>query len=65
MVKNRQRTIGGRIDKKTHEYYCPECDESEDAESCYRKWPTVAEYDAIQLIQQVLDGEISITDIFD
>jgi DNA invertase Pin-like site-specific DNA recombinase len=65
MVKNGQRTIGGRIDKKTHEYYCPECDEKEDPEDCYRKWPTTAEYDAIQLIQKVLNGEFSVTDLFD
>ncbi|TKX68842.1 recombinase family protein [Halorubrum sp. SP9] len=47
MVKDGQRDLKGDI--KTHEYYCPECDE-------YRKWPRENEYDRMEVVYTVLNA---------
>jgi len=65
MVKSGQRKMGGGFNLDTHTYYCPNCDEYEDPESCYRKWPRESELNQIELIQQILDGDISLTDLSD
>lgn len=60
MVKNGQVDIGGKFDMSTHRYKCQSCDEVENREGCYGKWPTQNEAEKMELVNQILDDDFSL-----
>jgi DNA invertase Pin-like site-specific DNA recombinase len=57
MVKDGQVTVNGY---HTHRYKCPECEETEDAEDYYRRWPKGFEIDKMTLIEKVIADKTSL-----
>lgn len=55
LVKDGQVDLRG--DYTVHRYRCRNCEETENAEDYYRRWPKDYELDKIRLIQQVVDGD--------
>jgi len=60
MVKDGQVDLGGKYDYTTHQYMCPKCQESTDAEEYYQKWPKQHEVEQMDLIDKILGGASSI-----
>lgn len=60
MVKDGQVDLGGKYDYTTHQYMCPKCQESTDAEEYYQKWPKQHEVEQMDLIDKILKGASSI-----
>lgn len=57
LVKDGQVDIGGKFNISTHRYKCPACEEEEDLEDYYRKWPLTIEAEKMELLERILDED--------
>lgn len=57
LVKNGQADLGGKYDITTHSYKCPACEEVEQLDDCYRKWPLQMEAEKMEIISDLLNGD--------
>lgn len=62
LVKAGQADLGGKFDITTHRYMCPACEETEDPEDYYRKWPKQHEAEKMDLIREILESAESVYD---
>lgn len=60
MVQAGQKDLNGNFDLTTHEYKCPVCEETEDPEDYFRKWPRQYEAELMEVMNMIRDGDLSL-----